>query len=144
MLTQGKNPLYQRLRGGSNPQCSITQDNKHNTLLTELFPPLQNQVCWRIDGSALCVPGIQRLNTLTFTMARSAQPSLSLSLLLFSPSPPPYISLLSTPPPPPLSLLVSPSPSICLFSSFPHLPLSTPCISLLPPSPPHISTPSLS
>ena len=36
---QGKNHLCQRLRGGSNPRCCITQDSEPNTLLTELFQP---------------------------------------------------------------------------------------------------------
>ena len=37
MLTpREKNPLYQRLRGGSNPRHCITQDSKRNTLPTEL------------------------------------------------------------------------------------------------------------
>ena len=40
---QGKNPLSQRLRGGSNPWRCITQDSEPNTLLTELFLP-QHQV----------------------------------------------------------------------------------------------------
>ena len=34
-----KNPLYRRLRGGSNPRHCTTQDSEHNTLLTELFRP---------------------------------------------------------------------------------------------------------
>ena len=36
-LAPRKNPLYQRLRGGSDPQGCITQDSKPNTLPTELF-----------------------------------------------------------------------------------------------------------
>ena len=36
---QGKNHIYWRLTGGSNPQCCITQDSELNTLLTELFRP---------------------------------------------------------------------------------------------------------
>ena len=36
---QGKNPLYQRLRGGSNQWCCIKQNSKPNTLPTELFCP---------------------------------------------------------------------------------------------------------
>ena len=36
MLTQRKNPL----RGGSNPQCCITQDSEPNTQPTELFQAL--------------------------------------------------------------------------------------------------------
>ena len=36
---QAKNSLYQRLRGGSNPQHCITQDSEPNTLPTELFRP---------------------------------------------------------------------------------------------------------
>ena len=38
MLTPRKNPLCQRLRGGSNPRC-ITQGSKTNILPTELFQP---------------------------------------------------------------------------------------------------------
>ena len=46
--SKGKNPLYRRLRGGSNPRRSITQDTELNTLLTELFrPPIQ----WRGSGA---------------------------------------------------------------------------------------------
>ena len=37
--SKGKNPLYQRLRGTSNPQNCITQDSESNTLLTELSWP---------------------------------------------------------------------------------------------------------
>ena len=37
--SKGKNPLYRRLRGGSNLWHCITQDSKPNTLLTELFWP---------------------------------------------------------------------------------------------------------
>ena len=37
---QGKDPLYGRLRGGSNPQRCIKQDSEPNTLPTELFRPL--------------------------------------------------------------------------------------------------------
>ena len=33
----GKNPLYQKLRGGSNLRRCITQDSEPNTLPTELF-----------------------------------------------------------------------------------------------------------
>ena len=36
---QGKNPLYQRLRGGLNPWRCITQDSEPNTPLTELIGP---------------------------------------------------------------------------------------------------------
>ena len=39
-ITWTQNPLYQRLRGGSNPQRWITQDSKRNTLLTKLFCPM--------------------------------------------------------------------------------------------------------
>ena len=34
---QGKNPLYQKLIGGSDPRCCIRQDSKTNTLPTELL-----------------------------------------------------------------------------------------------------------
>ena len=37
--SQGKNPLYRRLRGGSNPWRCITQDSEPNTLSAELFCP---------------------------------------------------------------------------------------------------------
>ena len=37
-----KNPLYRRLRGGSNPRGCITQDSEPNTLPTELFRPPEN------------------------------------------------------------------------------------------------------
>ena len=36
---QGKNPLYWRFRGGSNPRTCIMQDSEHNALQTELFWP---------------------------------------------------------------------------------------------------------
>ena len=36
-VLQGKYPLYQRLRGGSNPRRCITLDSDPNTLPTELF-----------------------------------------------------------------------------------------------------------
>ena len=41
MLTPRENPLYRRLRGGSNPRRCISQDSEPNTLPTERFrPPL--------------------------------------------------------------------------------------------------------
>ena len=40
MLTpKEKNPLYQKLRGASNPRRCITEDSEPNTLPTELFRP---------------------------------------------------------------------------------------------------------
>ena len=36
---RGKNPLYRKLRRGSNPRRCITQDGEPNTLPTELFLP---------------------------------------------------------------------------------------------------------
>ena len=37
--SMGKNSLYRKLRGRSNPQRCITQDSEPNTLPTELFRP---------------------------------------------------------------------------------------------------------
>ena len=59
MLTQRANPLYQRLRGGSNLQCCIPQDSKHNTLPTELFQPLKGSIIWY----KMSILQYQRVNT---------------------------------------------------------------------------------
>ena len=37
--SKGEKPLYQELRGGSNPRRCITQDGEPNTLPTELIRP---------------------------------------------------------------------------------------------------------
>ena len=37
---RGKNPLYRRLRVGSNPWCCIRQNSEPNTIPTELFQPI--------------------------------------------------------------------------------------------------------
>ena len=39
ILTPRENPLYRRLRGGSDAQRCITQDSEPDTLPTELFRP---------------------------------------------------------------------------------------------------------
>ena len=53
--SKGNNPLYLRLRGGSNPQHCITQDTKPNTLPTELFQPCKviNFNCWGLRAQIL-------------------------------------------------------------------------------------------
>ena len=43
--SKGTDPLYQRLREGSNPRRSITQDSEPNTLPTELFWPPGSSKC---------------------------------------------------------------------------------------------------
>ena len=45
---QGENLLYRKLRGGSNPRCRITQENKPNTLPAGLFrrTTITNFPCW--------------------------------------------------------------------------------------------------
>ena len=48
---QGKNPLYRKLRRGSNPLRCITQDSEPNTLPTELFRfPVCRCVCVCVGG----------------------------------------------------------------------------------------------
>ena len=45
--SKGINPLYQGLRGGSNPFHCITQDSKPNTLPTELFLVWLHRTLWK-------------------------------------------------------------------------------------------------
>ena len=53
--SKGKNPVYRRLRGGSNPRRCITKDSEPNALLTELFrlplPPsrIVHAVEWSLE-----------------------------------------------------------------------------------------------
>ena len=52
---QGTNPLYWRLRGGSNSRCCIMQDSEPNTLLSELFQPLKGAIqvnYWQSESDA--------------------------------------------------------------------------------------------
>ena len=39
LIPNKKNPLYRRLKEGSNPRCCVTQDSEPNTPPTELFRP---------------------------------------------------------------------------------------------------------
>ena len=59
-LTPRKNPLYRKLRGGSNPHRWIMQDSEANTLLTELIQPL-----WKVWCSNLQTLGDSRGYLLT-------------------------------------------------------------------------------